>query len=123
MSGNNLSTVVVNRTWDGQKVIEVAAGRSVIYVGRGSPYGNPYSVEEYGREEALRLYGDHLDMEVGNNSIFRQKVRDLAGKALACWCAPLLCHGNLLAAEAERLRDEEQRPSSAWVEVARDPPA
>lgn len=110
-------TVVVNRKWEAFKILEVAGTRTVINIGRPSVFGNPYTVEEYGREPALMMYSEWLRMEIGNNSTFRQKVKDLHGKALACWCAPLPCHGDLLAAAAAELVEEDKPRSDEWREI------
>lgn len=63
-------------------------------VGRGTRWGNPFTVKEYGLAEALRLFRERVlaDPE------YRRGVREqLAGRDLACWC-PLdqECHGDLL---------------------------
>jgi hypothetical protein len=64
-------------------------------------YGNKFSVKKYGRDQACDLYADYLqtrpDLLAG--------VKELKGKALVCWCAPLRCHAELLAELAERSDD------------------
>lgn len=76
-----------------------------IYCGRGNydgmfnaRLGNPYTVEEYGREKAIYKF---IDM-VHWNQEYQQRVealidhiRPIYGKqpiALACWCKPMHCH-------------------------------
>lgn len=77
-----------------------------VYVGRPTKWGNPFPVKSCGRDEALRRYEGGLrscpDMVAMAKS-------ELAGKILACWCAPkggvgiddpLICHAQLLARAA-----------------------
>ena len=77
---------------------------NTIYVGRGSKYGNPYSVERYGIDEALRLYRIYLEEELREG---RLDLSPLVGKDLACWCSLSEdCHADILL---EKLRTYEQR--------------
>ena len=66
---------------------------STVYVGRGSKFGNKFTVEEHGRENAIDLYERHV--------LPGLPVHELRGKNLACWC-PLesLCHGDSLLSKA-----------------------
>ena len=53
-----------------------------VYVGRPTKWGNPYSVEEYGREGAVRNYrGDMFGALV-----IGVDFSELRGKDLVCWC-------------------------------------
>ena len=79
---------------------------SLIYIGRrnirhgfkASKWANPYVVGIHGtRREVLALYQDHL---LGSPSLVAA-LPELAGKNLACWCAPDECHGNVLQEYAE----------------------
>lgn len=65
-----------------------------IYIGRPSPYGNPFTIGKDGnREEVLCKYIDWLH----DKPDFVQRVRrELVGKDLICWCAPDDCHGHIL---------------------------
>lgn len=68
------------------------------YIGRGSYWGNPYSMHEEGetREEVIRKYKYDFDYEKFLN-IDKQEVYKLAGKRLGCFCKPEACHGDVLA--------------------------
>lgn len=60
----------------------------VQYVGRPTKFGNPFSVSEYGRAEALRLYSEWIK---------GKDVTELKGKNLACWCKlDEPCHADIL---------------------------
>lgn len=68
------------------------------YIGRGSYWGNPYSMFEEGddREEVIRKYKYDFDFEKFPNKE-KSKVYKLAGKRLGCFCKPQACHGDVLA--------------------------
>ncbi len=68
------------------------------YIGRGSYWGNPYSMYEDGddREEVIRKYKYDFDKDIFPK-IKKSKVYELAGKRLGCFCKPAACHGDVLA--------------------------
>ncbi len=74
---------------------------NVVYVGRPTRWGNPYSVEEYGREEAMRLFRLLFEQTGVNYPIDR--VTELRGKNLGCWCSlDRACHADILIEMANR---------------------
>jgi len=68
------------------------------YIGRGSYWGNPYSMYEEGgdREEVIRKFKYDFDYEKFPNKV-KSEVYKLAGKRLGCFCKPQACHGDVLA--------------------------
>lgn len=68
------------------------------YIGRGSYWGNPYSMYEEGddREEVIRKFKYDFDYEKFPNKE-KTEVYKLAGKRLGCFCKPQACHGDVLA--------------------------
>lgn len=68
------------------------------YIGRGSYWGNPYSMYEEGddREEVIRKYKYDFDYEKFPNKE-KSEIFKLAGKRLGCFCKPQACHGDVLA--------------------------
>lgn len=68
------------------------------YIGRGSYWGNPYSMYEDGddREEVIRKFKYDFDYEKFPNKE-KSKIYQLAGKRLGCFCKPLACHGDVIA--------------------------
>lgn len=68
------------------------------YIGRGSYWGNPYSIYEEGesRDEVIRKYEyDFLYDKFPNKK--KSEVFKIAGKRLGCFCKPQSCHGDVLA--------------------------
>jgi uncharacterized protein DUF4326 len=66
-----------------------------VSVTRPGLWGNPYSVEEYGREEAIRLFRHRLVVLCPDMAA--RARRELRGRDLACWC-PIgqPCHADVL---------------------------
>ena len=77
-----------------------------VYIGRGSMWGNPYTHKQGtkasyivgSREEAIAAFEAAMDDE--DRALVR---RELKGKNLVCFCAPLACHGDVLL----RIANEE----------------
>lgn len=61
-----------------------------IYVGRGSPWGNPFG--DGTREENC----DRFEREI----LPSLDVSKLIGKHLICWCVPQRCHADALLRKA-----------------------
>ena len=68
------------------------------YIGRGSYWGNPYSMhaENENREEVIRLFKYDFDHEKFPRKR-KSEVYKLAGKRLGCFCKPEACHGDVIA--------------------------
>ncbi len=68
--------------------------KEAVYIGRGSPWGNPFVIGQHGtREEVIRKFKEQtlptLDLE------------PLIGKDLVCYCAPQSCHGDAILEEIQ----------------------
>lgn len=75
-----------------------ADGR-LVSVDRRTEWGNPFELPYDGdRETVIRNYADHY-LPFKPSLLLR--LHELRGKALACWCAPEPCHGNILKAKAD----------------------
>lgn len=77
------------------KVVNIKRGeRYDVYIGRGTPFGNPYVIGQDGsREEVIRKHAVDFEYRIEHDAAFREKVLALRGKALGCHCMPLSCHG------------------------------
>lgn len=68
-----------------------------VYIGRGSKWGNPFKIGEHGtRADVIAKYKAYLE----NNPTLLADLPELSGKRLGCYCKPLACHGDILAAMA-----------------------
>jgi hypothetical protein len=81
-------------------VINVNSGEKPdVYIGRGSPFGNPFRIGEHGdRAKVISLYAAWVQ----NQPKILSLIHTLRGKRLGCHCAPLPCHGDILAEMANR---------------------
>lgn len=68
------------------------------YIGRPSPLGNPFQIGRDGsRTDVISKYETYIRARPH----LMKLARALKGKTLGCWCAPSLCHGDVIAAIAE----------------------
>lgn len=77
-----------------------------IYIGRGTPFGNPYVIGEHGDRDAVcNQYDDHMAYWAGKGDpvILTALMGLKADSALVCSCAPLRCHGSGIEAAWRRL--------------------
>ena len=65
-----------------------------VYIGRGSPYGNPFVIGKDGDRDAVC---DKYETMLRNSpALLRLVKRELKGKDVVCFCAPKRCHGDAL---------------------------
>jgi hypothetical protein len=84
------------RVWNARKK---SAPLTVVYVGRGTPWGNPFVMGRDGdRDEVC----DRFEREV----LPTLDVTPLVGHDLLCWCAPLRCHADALLRKANTASEE-----------------
>lgn len=89
-----------------------------VYIGRGgivfvdgvrypkhsSIWASPYPVKDYGLEKCLKKYEKYIRKELEGESIPLEKLKELKGKNLGCWCVDgettntenIVCHGQIL---------------------------
>eukprot|EP01126_Amoeba_proteus_P020712 TRINITY_DN2103_c0_g2_i9.p1 TRINITY_DN2103_c0_g2~~TRINITY_DN2103_c0_g2_i9.p1 ORF type:complete len:318 (+),score=48.91 TRINITY_DN2103_c0_g2_i9:3-956(+) len=91
-----------------------------VYIGRPNPkvnldsqkcvWGNPFRIGDDGnRDEVLKKYQNWLTTTPEGGRVLEHARRELRGKVLGCWCAPLACHGHVLAEFA----NESQIPNDS----------
>ena len=82
------------------KVVHCKREEFDVYIGRGSLWGNPYShkvgtLAEHvvgSRTEAIQKYEKYLL----SNEELMERLPELKGKILGCFCKPKACHGDIL---------------------------
>ena len=86
-----------------QYVVHCKKEKYDVYIGRPSPFGNPFTHLAGGtlaqfrvasREEAIARYEAWL---IGQPELVARVKAELRGKVLGCWCSPKSCHGDVLA--------------------------
>ena len=79
----------------------------IVYIGRGSVWGNPFRIHgNYTRAMVITDYRQHLWGRIRNGLITKEMLIALDGKRLACYCAPLACHGDVLVKAIEWAKGE-----------------
>lgn len=63
------------------------APAGAVYIGRGSPWGNPFKIGPDGTRDEVC---DRFEREV----LPTLDLEPLRGKDLVCFCAPQRCHGD-----------------------------
>ena len=70
------------------------APSDAVYIGRGSPYGNPFIMDKHGDRDAVcNKFEDWL---MNNPQLLSLVKQELKGKDLVCFCKPKRCHGDTL---------------------------
>ncbi len=107
---NPIKITVTNRRWDSPRKPD--PDDVVIDIGRPNPLGNPFQLGRghgFGnldeRKKVIDQYRVHLERELerGSGPVFDAfqnivgLVRSGRSVALNCWCAPLPCHGDVIA--------------------------
>jgi Domain of unknown function (DUF4326) len=75
-----------------------------IYVGRGSPLGNPFRISiSATREQVIGQYAEYLPRKIAEGNIEIRRELNRVWKAakagdvnLVCFCAPRDCHANII---------------------------
>ena len=71
---------------------------SIVYVGRGSKWGNPYLITAtQSRTEVIEAYRHWSWSQAEVSSLAGEDcLSELRNKDLICYCAPLPCHADIL---------------------------
>jgi len=78
------------------RVVNVKAGDAYdVFIGRPSKWGNPFRIGRDGNREAV-IAKFRAFMESSPEAQLEAR-EELCGKVLGCFCAPLPCHGDILA--------------------------
>lgn len=64
-----------------------------VYVGRGSPFGNPFKIVGGRRDKAIIKFSEWLSEQP---DLIAKVRKELKGKDLVCYCAPAFCHAEIL---------------------------
>ena len=78
-------------------VVNIRRDKCDVYIGRGSPFGNPFRIGRDGsREQVIELYRQKIIKRMISDELFVDEVMALRGKRLGCYCKPLACHGDVI---------------------------
>lgn len=70
-----------------------------VYIGRPSKWGNPFVLGKDGDRTTVIV---KFEAYIRDNAELMAALPELKGKVLGCYCAPLPCHGDVLARLANR---------------------
>lgn len=85
-----------------------------IRIDRQTKWGNPYKINKLNnREQVIEKYKIYLWKKIQNNEITLSELAALHNKNLKCWCAPLLCHGEVLQKAAKWAYESLSRKNHA----------
>ena len=70
------------------------APAGAVYIGRGSPWGNPYVIGKDGdRAAVIEKFEAYAR---SRPELIARMCVELAGKDMLCFCDPLPCHGHVI---------------------------
>lgn len=76
------------------KVVNCQHNQYEVYIGRGTPYGNPFKIGVDGnRKECIKKYKQYL---LQNPDLIKRIISELKDKTLGCHCKPKDCHGDVI---------------------------
>ena len=83
--------------------------KGAIYIGRPTIWGNPFPVSEWGGvQQSIDKYKEWI-MQPEQAFLRAAMRRELKGKDLVCWCAPRICHGDIVLEIANETRPKKRR--------------
>ena len=79
------------------KVVNCKKEKYDVYIGRPSPFGNPFIIGRDGtREDVIRKFKNKFYLWISLKGNYYQSILKLKGKTLGCYCKPLACHGDII---------------------------
>ena len=104
-----MSVQVINKRFQ-----DFSRNNNQIYIGRGSPWGNPFTHLPLSRTkaqfqvatevESIIRYEAWLRGRLEKDLTLRQRLLELDGHKLVCYCTPRPCHGDILIKLIEEIR-------------------
>jgi hypothetical protein len=93
-------------------VVNLRSEQFDVYIGRAGRgfngyFGNPI-VRQQGeaRGATIERFTRYFEQRIGSDNQFRQRVLQLRGKRLGCFCKPAACHGDVIAAWVNAHQEE-----------------
>ena len=79
------------------EVVKIREVPNARYIGRPSPFGNPFAILDHGREIAIRMF--IIYWYAPEQKWLRQLALDTIPQdaKLGCFCFPKSCHGDIIA--------------------------
>jgi hypothetical protein len=78
-------------------VVDVRSGERNVYVGRPTKFGNPFLLHDpFDMPERQLVLEKYREWLLSQPELVAAAKRELRGRNLGCWCAPLACHADVL---------------------------
>lgn len=101
-------------------VVNLRKDKYTVYIGRSGKgqdgyFGNPISKGKAcpvcnkihpDNGSTLSCYEEYLIFRINHDPEFKERVKNLQGEILGCFCKPGPCHGDILAKHSELLFNE-----------------
>lgn len=76
-------------------VVNLRKEKYDVYIGRGSPFGNPFVIPKDGnRDEVIEKFKVYF---YKSHDLQDLALKECKGKVLGCYCKPQKCHGDIIA--------------------------
>jgi hypothetical protein len=98
-------TVIANMHQDKDRALLTWARKTDCFVriDRSSDWGNPFEMGDDGDRDTVC---DSYEIFFPRKFSLHNRLDELKGKVLGCWCYPARCHGMYLIAKAEEVSDD-----------------
>lgn len=90
-------------------VVNIRTADYDIYIGRAGKgqdgyFGNPFRIQQgQTRGSTLEKYEEYFYKRLVDDPEFKQKIHELKGKTLGCFCKPHPCHGDIIKRYLDRI--------------------
>lgn len=98
------ATVVVNFRTDTNLIAAARTAGLLARIDRESDWGNPFELPADG--DRLTVVANYQSHDLPFKPSLHRRRHELRGTALACWCAPDRCHGDVLKAWVDGAAEE-----------------
>ena len=94
------------------KVVNIKNGDQFdVYIGRPGNghdgyFGNPFTTPPHTRNKSIQLFEQYALDRINSDPEYKQKVKELYGKTLGCFCKPKACHGDVLVKLTKQINME-----------------
>jgi hypothetical protein len=93
-----------------------AVPAGAVYIGRPSKWGNRFVIGPDGTR--LEVIAKDRARILADPELVAKIKRELAGRDLVCFCAPLPCHGDAILQIANNLPERELAPAPAVPQIS-----
>ena len=105
------------------KVVSMRRGEQFdVRIDRATQWGNPFRAKDRSEGERRRVVEEYrvwLWNEIRRGRWTLAELSELSDKRLGCWCAPELCHGDVLLRAAQWAQNKMHEPVATYLSTER----